>query len=163
MKASPSQVSKSLEVPNILFDFGLKYEVKGLFCLVQSMKSESAVYANSDDRRELEDGNNSGTYTVVEKVRPRLKKPPMYRVVLINDDFTPMEFVVEVLEMFFGMHRERATRVMLKVHTEGKAVCGIYTRDIAETKAGQVNQYARECEHPLLCEVELSEGDDERN
>ncbi len=65
-----------------------------------------------------------------------------------------MDFVVEVLEVFFAMNREKATKVMLTVHTEGKAVCGVYTRDIAETKAMQVNQYARECQHPLLCEIE---------
>ena len=78
----------------------------------------------------------------------------MYNVVMFNDDFTPMEFVVEVLETFFNKDREAATRVMLTVHTVGKAVCGSYTRDIAETKAAQVNQYARESQHPLLCEIE---------
>lgn len=78
----------------------------------------------------------------------------MYRVVLINDDYTPMEFVVEVLEVFFNMQREQATQVMLAVHTQGKGVCGVYTRDIAETKAAQVNQCARDHEHPLMCEVE---------
>lgn len=89
---------------------------------------------------------------------PELKRPPLFKVVLINDDYTPMEFVVEVLETFFRMNREQATHVMLTVHTKGKGVCGIYTRDIAETKAAQVNQYARENEHPLLCEIEASEG-----
>ena len=90
--------------------------------------------------------------------KPDLKRPPLFRVVLINDDYTPMEFVVEVLETFFRMNREQATHVMLTVHTQGKGVCGIFTRDIAETKAAQVNQYARENEHPLLCEIEASEG-----
>ncbi len=75
---------------------------------------------------------------------------------MINDDYTPMEFVVEVLEVFFGMKREKATQVMLTVHTQGRAVCGVYTRDIAETKAMQVNQYARENQHPLLCEIEAA-------
>ncbi len=78
----------------------------------------------------------------------------------MNDDYTPMEFVVETLELFFGMDREKATRVMLIVHTQGKATCGIYSRDVAETKAAQVNQYARDNEHPLLCEIETAEGDD---
>lgn len=91
---------------------------------------------------------------VVQEARPKLQAPPMYKVILFNDDYTPMDFVVEVLEVFFAMNREKATKVMLTVHTEGKAVCGIYTRDIAETKAMQVNQYARECQHPLLCEIE---------
>ena len=87
---------------------------------------------------------------------PKLEIPSMYNVVMFNDDFTPMEFVVEVLETFFNKDREAATRVMLTVHTMGKAVCGSYTRDIAETKAAQVNQYARESQHPLLCEIESS-------
>jgi ATP-dependent Clp protease adaptor protein ClpS len=74
--------------------------------------------------------------------------------VLLNDDYTPMEFVVEILEYFFGMSREKATQVMLAVHTQGKGVCGVFTRDIAETKAAQVNQYAKEHQHPLLAEIE---------
>ncbi|SCY57732.1 ATP-dependent Clp protease adapter protein ClpS [Pseudomonas flexibilis] len=73
---------------------------------------------------------------------------------MYNDDYTPMDFVVEVLERFFALNREQATRIMLTVHTEGRAVCGLFTRDIAETKAEQVNEYARTCQHPLLCEIE---------
>jgi ATP-dependent Clp protease adaptor protein ClpS len=91
---------------------------------------------------------------LVEKTRPRLQKPPMYKVVLLNDDFTPMEFVVHILETIFGHDREKATRIMLHVHTRGKGVCGTYTRDVAETKVVQVNNYARENEHPLLCDME---------
>jgi len=90
----------------------------------------------------------------VEEARPRVKEPPMYKVVMLNDDYTPMEFVVEVLERFFGMNREKATQVMLTVHTEGRATCGVFTRDVAETKADQVVDYARENQHPLLCQVE---------
>lgn len=101
-----------------------------------------------------------GSEAVVEEARPKLKRPRRYKVVLLNDDFTPMEFVVELLEVFFGMNREVATRVMLKVHMEGKAVCGVYTKDVAETKVAQVNQYARDNEHPLLCEIEPEEDDD---
>lgn len=97
--------------------------------------------------------------SVVEEVSPKLKRPPMYKVLIFNDDYTPMEFVVDLLEIFFGMNREIATRIMLKVHTEGKAVCGVYTRDIADTKAAQVNQYARDNEHPLLCEIEPAEDE----
>ncbi|MFT5481554.1 MAG: ATP-dependent Clp protease adaptor protein ClpS [Halieaceae bacterium] len=93
-----------------------------------------------------------------EVAEPQLKKPSLYTVVLMNDDYTPMEFVVEVLEVFFRMDREKATHIMLTVHTQGKAVCGIYTREIAETKAAQVNQYARENEHPLMCEIEVSDA-----
>ncbi len=90
----------------------------------------------------------------VEEARPKLKPPSMYKVWMLNDDYTPMDFVVEVLEDFFSMGREQATRVMLAVHTEGKAVCGIYPQDIAETKATQVVEYARENQHPLMCQVD---------
>jgi ATP-dependent Clp protease adaptor protein ClpS len=91
--------------------------------------------------------------------KPKIKRPPMYKVLLLNDDYTPMDFVVEVLEIFFSMSREKATHIMLTVHVHGKAVCGIYSRDIAETKAAQVNQYARENQHPLLCEIEAVEDE----
>ncbi|HEY9036910.1 MAG TPA: ATP-dependent Clp protease adapter ClpS [Pseudomonadales bacterium] len=95
----------------------------------------------------------------LEPERLGLKEPPLYRVVMINDDFTPMEFVVEVLMMFFHMNDETATQIMLTVHTQGRAVCGIYPRDIAETKATQVNQFARTNEHPLVCEIESVDTD----
>jgi len=91
-------------------------------------------------------GDHDGSLAVLE-AKPKLRRPPMYKVMMFNDDYTPMDFVVEILEMFFGMSREKATHVMLTVHIHGKAVCGVYTRDIAETKAAQVNQYAREHEH----------------
>ena len=104
--------------------------------------------------------DSSGT-ALVERVKPQLRKPRLYRVVMLNDDYTPMEFVVHVLEAFFAMNRELATRVMLKVHTEGRAVCGVFTRDIAETKAEQINQYSRESEHPLLCQIEPDSSGDE--
>lgn len=97
----------------------------------------------------------------VQEAKPTLKRPPMYKVIMLNDDYTPMDFVVEILETFFYMNREAATRIMLTVHTEGKAVCGIYTRDIAETKAAQVNQCARERQHPLICEIEAVDDDGE--
>ncbi|HUH37883.1 MAG TPA: ATP-dependent Clp protease adapter ClpS [Spongiibacteraceae bacterium] len=97
--------------------------------------------------------------TAVEEAAPKLKPPPLYMVVLLNDDYTPMEFVVEVLEVFFNMGRERATHVMLTVHTQGKGICGVFTRDIAETKVVQVNQYAREHQHPLLAEIEMADDE----
>ena len=100
-----------------------------------------------DDRHD-----NGGLATA--ETRPALKRPPMYKVVLLNDDYTPMDFVIEVLMIFFKMDQEKATQVMLAVHTQGKGVCGVFTRDVAETKAAQVNQYSRENKHPLLCEVE---------
>jgi len=86
--------------------------------------------------------------------RPKLKRPPMYKVLLLNDDYTPMEFVVDVLTRFFQMDREKATRIMLHVHTRGRGVCGVFTKDVAETKVYQVNEFAREHQHPLLCTME---------
>jgi ATP-dependent Clp protease adaptor protein ClpS len=83
-----------------------------------------------------------------------LKQPSLFQVLMLNDDFTPMHFVVEVLVRFFRMNEEQATQTMLAVHTQGQAVCGIFTKDIAETKVAQVNQYAEECDHPLLCEMQ---------
>ena len=90
----------------------------------------------------------------VQESRPELKKPPMYQVILLNDDFTPMEFVVLILERFFSKDRAEATRIMLQVHTHGKGLCGTFVREIAETKVAQVNEYARSRNHPLLCEME---------
>ena len=95
-----------------------------------------------------------GQGLVVEEASPRLKKPPLYQVVLMNDDYTPMEFVVDVLQRIFGLDRTRATRVMLEVHTRGKGVCGVFTFEIAETKVAQVTGYARQHQHPLLCTME---------
>ena len=96
--------------------------------------------------------NNEGL--ALQEAKPRLKRPPLYKVILINDDYTPMDFVVHILESFFSMDRETATRIMLEVHTKGKGVCGIYTHEIAETKVAQVNSYSRENQHPLLCTME---------
>jgi ATP-dependent Clp protease adaptor protein ClpS len=90
----------------------------------------------------------------VEAEKPKLQRPPLYKVILLNDDYTPMDFVVEVLQIFFGMDRHKATQIMLHVHTRGKGVCGVYTHDIAETKVSQVNSYSREHQHPLLCIME---------
>ncbi len=97
-----------------------------------------------------------GYELAVEEARPRVKRPPLYRVVLINDDFTPMEFVVDILESVFGMERTRATQVMLEVHTKGKGVCGVFNFEIAETKVAQVMGIARQHQHPLLCAMEES-------
>jgi ATP-dependent Clp protease adaptor protein ClpS len=97
---------------------------------------------------------DDGRGLAVEEAKPRLKKPPLFRVILINDDYTPMEFVVEVLEAIFAMDRPRATRVMLEVHTRGKGVCGVFTYEIAETKVAQVTSYAQQHQHPLLCTLE---------
>jgi ATP-dependent Clp protease adaptor protein ClpS len=91
---------------------------------------------------------------VLEEARPKLKRPPLYQVLLLNDDYTPMEFVVQVLEQVFGMDRSNATRVMLEVHTRGKGVCGVFTYEIAETKVAQVTGFARQQQHPLLCTMQ---------
>jgi len=90
----------------------------------------------------------------VQESRPKLRRPPLFKVLLLNDDYTPMEFVVQVLETFFRMNREKATQVMLHVHTRGVGVCGVYSRDIAETKVLQVNDYSRSHQHPLMCTME---------
>jgi len=97
-----------------------------------------------------------GHHLAVEEARPEVKRPPLYRVVLINDDYTPMEFVVDILQTIFGMERTRATQVMLEVHTKGKGVCGVYNFEIAETKVAQVMGIARQHQHPLLCTMEES-------
>lgn len=93
-------------------------------------------------------------YLVKEQVKNAAQPPSMYKIIIINDDYTPMEFVVNVLQKFFSYNVEHATQLMLKVHHQGKAVCGIYTAEVAETKAIQVNRYARGNEHPLLCTLE---------
>lgn len=90
----------------------------------------------------------------VEEAKPKLKRPPMFKVIILNDDYTPMEFVVQVLVSFFRMNQEKATQIMLHVHTRGVGVCGVFTRDIAETKVAQVNDYSRSNQHPLLCSME---------
>ena len=94
---------------------------------------------------------------VVES-KPKLKKPSMYQVLLLNDDFTPMDFVIDVLSQFFSMSIEKATQIMLQVHTEGKGICGIFPVDVAETKVKLVNDYSKVHQHPLLC---ISERIDE--
>ncbi len=108
----------------------------------------------SERRPEIDRGD--GYDLAVEEARPKVKEPPLYRVVLINDDYTPMEFVVNILESVFSMERTRATQVMLEVHTKGKGICGVYNFEIAETKVAQVMGVAQKQQHPLLCEAEES-------
>ncbi len=111
---------------------------------------------NSDDWSddEINDDDSAGG-TAVETAKPMLKKPRMYRVIINNDDYTPMEFVIHVLENFFTMDRAKATRVMMDVHNSGKGVCGLFTRDTAETKTLQVNDYSKNHNHPLMCSMEV--------
>ncbi|KIO50056.1 ATP-dependent Clp protease adapter ClpS [Nitrosospira sp. NpAV] len=91
---------------------------------------------------------------VLEVEKSRLKPPPMFKVILLNDDFTPMDFVVVVLQTFFSMNREQATQIMLKVHIDGAGVCGVYPNDVAITKVEQVVTFARQHQHPLRCVME---------
>ena len=98
--------------------------------------------------------NDNHDLQVIEQTRPKVAHPSLYKVVLLNDDYTPMEFVIDVLARFFNHDEEQATQIMLAVHTQGKGVCGTYTKDVAETKSMQVNQHSRQHKHPLLCEVE---------
>jgi len=109
-----------------------------------------AMSDDNDDKRN-DDGNQAG---VVIKTRSKTKKPSMYKVLMLNDDYTPMEFVVHVLERFFSKNREEATRIMLHVHTRGVGICGVYTYEVAETKVTQVMDLARQNQHPLQCTIE---------
>ena len=104
--------------------------------------------------RKAGDENNGVGSAAVTQVKPKTQKPSLYRVLLLNDDYTPMEFVVYVLERFFNKSREEATRIMLHVHQHGVGVCGVFTYEIAETKVAQVTTYARQHQHPLLCTME---------
>src|SRR5689334_18775282 len=92
--------------------------------------------------------------TVLEAKKAKVKAPPMFKVLLLNDDYTPMDFVVMVLQKFFALSREKATQIMLKVHREGMGVCGVYPRDVAATKVEQVIAFSRKHEHPLQCVME---------
>lgn len=103
--------------------------------------------------RKFDDDSGTGTGIVV-KTRPKTKKPALYKVLMLNDDYTPMEFVVHVLERFFSKSRQDATQIMLHVHRRGVGICGVYTFEVAETKVNQVIDYARRHQHPLQCTLE---------
>lgn len=107
----------------------------------------------TDKRKDQGPDNGNATGVVVES-KPKTKKPSMYKVLMLNDDYTPMEFVVLVLERFFNKGREDATRIMLHVHQHGVGICGLYTYEVAETKVTQVVDFAREHQHPLQCTME---------
>jgi ATP-dependent Clp protease adaptor protein ClpS len=106
-----------------------------------------------DDRKRKGEPGGPGT-SVITKTKPQTKRPNLYRVLILNDDYTPMEFVVHVLERFFGKDHEAATRIMLHVHHHGIGECGIYTYEVAETKVTQVMDFARKHQHPLQCVME---------
>ena len=117
--------------------------------ILRADRQNLRLMSQKTDRR-----SEHGPGLVVEEARPEVARPPLYQVMLLNDDFTPMDFVVVVLETFFSLDRERATQVMLHVHTRGKGVCGVFTREVAETKVTQVNEFSRTHQHPLLCTME---------
>jgi ATP-dependent Clp protease adaptor protein ClpS len=98
--------------------------------------------------------DNMDDGVAIAEAKPKIKKPKMYKVLILNDDYTPMDFVVHILQAFFNLTEDKAQNIMLNVHTKGKGVCGVYTRDVAETKVEQVNDYSRQNQHPLLCTME---------
>ncbi|MDQ3205586.1 MAG: ATP-dependent Clp protease adapter ClpS [Pseudomonadota bacterium] len=104
--------------------------------------------------RHTERDHEHGHGAMVETGKPEVAKPPLYCVLLLNDDYTPMDFVVDVLMRFFPVNAEKATQIMLHVHTRGRGVCGIFTREVAESKVAQVNEYSRINQHPLMCTME---------
>jgi ATP-dependent Clp protease adaptor protein ClpS len=104
--------------------------------------------------RDGRDGRGRTEIGVVTKTKPKTQKPPMYKVLLLNDDYTPMEFVVHVLERFFNKPREEATQIMMHVHQKGVGICGVFTYEVAETKVTQVVDFARQHQHPLQCTME---------
>jgi ATP-dependent Clp protease adaptor protein ClpS len=119
----------------------MKHEMSGLM-------QESVIIRMGDDR------DDEGDSSVITKVKPQTKRPPLYKVMLLNDDYTPMEFVVHVLERFFGMDHAQAFEIMLTVHKRGLAVVGVFSHEIAETKVTQVMDLARQHQHPLQCTME---------
>jgi ATP-dependent Clp protease adaptor protein ClpS len=120
---------------------------------IDMRRDRHAPVMADDDRKKRQDAGGPGT-AVITKTRPQTKRPSMYRVLLLNDDYTPMEFVVHVLERFFNKDREAATQIMLHVHHHGIGECGIYTYEVAETKVTQVMDFARKHHHPLQCVME---------
>jgi ATP-dependent Clp protease adaptor protein ClpS len=108
--------------------------------------------ARKHEHNHPHDGADHGA--MVETSKPETARPPLYSVLLLNDDYTPMDFVVDVFMCFFAINLQKATQVMLHVHTRGRGVCGVFTRDVAESKVAQVNEYARVNQHPLLCTME---------
>jgi ATP-dependent Clp protease adaptor protein ClpS len=119
---------------------------------IDSMGSSAPIL--SDDDPGKGDGEGDAQTGIVTRTRPKTKKPSLYKVLLLNDDYTPMEFVVYVLERFFNKGTEEATRIMLHVHNKGVGICGVYTYEVAETKVTQVMSFARQHQHPLQCTME---------
>ena len=149
--------NSGLYVGLALCEFGYLFKLDCSAGIVGRMNVQRTPYAtmqgNDEPINNDDDGKGTGT-SVITKVKPKVKKPSLYRVLLLNDDFTPMEFVVEVLARFFQMDLEAATQVMLHVHQNGVGECGVYTYEVAETKVTQVMDFARQNQHPLQCIME---------
>ena len=128
----------------------MRLEIEYIYLIMEEL-TKSRMGDDDHDRR---DDEGDGDTSVIVKSRPRTKKPSMYKVLLLNDDYTPMEFVVHVLERFFAMNTEKATQVMLHVHQRGVGVCGVFPYEVAETKVTQVMDFARQHQHPLQCTLE---------
>ena len=112
-------------------------------------------YLKNNNAIEFDDNSS----VLVKPSDPIVKSPPLYLVVLLNDDYTPIEFVIYVLQSFFGFDKEKATQIMLSVHTKGKGICGVFTREVAETKSMHINNFAQQNEHPLISEIEPAEDE----
>jgi ATP-dependent Clp protease adaptor protein ClpS len=122
--------------------------------ILRGVYFESEITPQETMAHETEHEHDSGRGLALETAKPEVARPPLFQVLLLNDDFTPMDFVVEVLRGFFNLDQEQAVQVMLHVHTRGKGVCGVFTREVAETKVTHVNEYSRSHQHPLLCTME---------
>lgn len=133
------------QVPRLKIDLGSGF-VNAAYATIRAA-SEIPDDAGSDP------GGDTGTATIT-KPKSQTKTPPLYRVILMNDDFTPMDFVIHVIQKFFGKDLEEATQIMLQVHYKGAGICGVFSHEIAETKTHQVNQYSRQNRHPLKCTME---------
>ena len=123
---------------------------------LQTLSAVDRILGSGDDENDRFDSDHDSGVATAES-KPELKRPSMFKVIVLNDDYTPMEFVVHILESFFGMNREKATQIMLEIHTAGSAVVGIFPKDLAETKSEQVNLYAQENNHPLMSTTEMTD------
>lgn len=130
------------------------YEAGGLVCAVSATSAMSAGDVGDDDHHDRDDRDEGGGISIAISVKPKLQKPSLYKVLLLNDDYTPMEFVVHVLQKFFHKSLDEATQIMLNVHRRGIGICGVYTYEIAETKATQVMDLAQREQHPLQLRIE---------
>ncbi len=133
-----------------------------MFNNIKNKSSEDLVLRiiTSTTMGEDKDSKDDVEGNVKLAVKPKTKTPPLYRVLMMNDDYTPMEFVIEVLEKFFGKRQDEATQIMLHVHQKGIGVCGIYTKEVAETKSNQINNFAKQNEHPLVSDIEPIDEED---